>query len=286
MSGFEPLRQVKHPAPLVVTDGADIDLAAVLGSLPCFDGDEAAMLQGLRTWKAKCILDGEEWDVPLYGIENPGSSSLAIFVHGFGRDRCAAFWAKFWFPVWSAGYSIIALDLPGHGQSTSAPLPTRGGQDGDLLRSVLHAFSAGRSAPATCFSDAGAASTFFRAFCAEPALFAAHHLLLNPITPVLGPELKLALESEGADLKVVLAEGWGATDVPFSVANCKQLFVYAPQIPDRIEITTLRPTGTTAFTIKAMKPPGYLAGASVKAALPRGGGNHQPPALPVAITVN
>jgi hypothetical protein len=98
-------------------------------------------------------------------------------------------------------------------------------------------------------------------------MFAAHHVLLNPITSALGPELKAALERHGAALKVIFAEGWGATDAPFSVANCKQLFMYFPQIPDRLDFLTLRPTGSTAFTIKAMKPPEYLAGTSVKATL-------------------
>ena len=47
-----------------------------------------------------------------------------------------------------------------------------------------------------------------------------------PVSPraQVPPELVPAFEKEGIDLHVLFADGWGANDRPFKVANCGVFF--------------------------------------------------------------
>ena len=86
-----------------------------------------------------------------------------------------------------SGHRVIALDLPGHGKaSASKPLAARGSKGGDLILAILRTFICKRA----CMTDAGGASAFLRAFKQAPTLFAAHHILLNPITTEAGGSVR------------------------------------------------------------------------------------------------
>ena len=148
-------------------------------------------------------------------------SQVVLFLHGADADRAAASWANYW-PALAAEMAVIAIDMPGHGQSSSSGKSSsaEGADDSSLVLAVLKSFAAPEAVAVT---EGGGASALVRAYLAAPQLFGAHHQLLNP---VLGPwfdgetpaRWKRTLEAEGCDLQLLLADSWGEHDAPNRMA--------------------------------------------------------------------
>ena len=199
-----------------------------------------------------------------------GSQLLVLFLHGTGKDRCGAFFgaiAQALVERTDARIDVIAVDFPGHGQSSSQRLPSNSGVDGDIVISLLRSFGASKSRQACCYTSGGGAGTFFRAFTKAPQLFAANHVLQNPIV-ALEPTVQAVSETilaHGCGFLSILCEGWSADDTPFAVASCGQFFKLldvTSGCAERISVLTHRHKGSSS-TVKGPMNGDYIAGRKV-----------------------
>lgn len=240
-----------------------------LASASVFSAEESAVVRSAKAWACKATLNEQEWDIEVRGV--PASTTVAsktvLFLHGLGQDRSCAFWAKFWRAFHDAGYHILTLDNPGHGRSSQRSLPARGAQDDDLLLFVIAAFTDAQPGQVTCVADAGGASAFVRAMVKQPALFAGHHVLTNPIIGNLPTNCKSVMERHGLDMTVYLADGWGKTDAPFTIASCAKIFELGEEAPDRVNMVILivpEPGPIKSPNLVAMRDNDFLFGASAR----------------------
>ena len=257
-------------------DESESDLAF----LSCFSEEDRTTLSSIKEWMVTATpsLTAEPSDVHVC-VRSIGTdaSKPILCIHGLGKDRSAALFGGFWPGLVAAGYRVITFDMPGHGKAGGKPLAARGGKDGELIVAVLHAF---RLTDVCVLADAGGSSAFLRAFQLAPEIFGPHHVLLNPITTDAGAPLKLALERHGVDLLVLMADGWGATDTPFSVANCGVFFEFIGMAPERAELITLvPPRGSDSINspgIKPMRDAKWLCGEHATGEGEGGGGASKP----------
>lgn len=251
-----------------VTDDADGPFA----SADVFSSEESGMLQKMQAWNCRARLHDDDWEIQVRGICAPSGTSAktALFLHGLGDDRCFAYWSKFWFALHSEGYHVLTFDMPGHGRSSSRRLPARDAEDAELLLAVIAAFTDASPGQVSCFADAGGASTFIRAYTARPTFFSGHHVLTNPIVAQIPPKLRAMFERHGNDLLCFFADGWGKTDVPFSIGSCGQMLGFAGGWMERIRLLTLIPPEPGPMVtpgVKAMKDANYLFGNKVRVAM-------------------
>lgn len=164
---------------------------STLGTLSCFSTEDRQIIEPIHEWMiaAEPSLTGESSSVSLcLHSMGPADGKPVLCIHGLGKDRSSAFFAGFWPALVGSGHRVIALDLPGHGKaSASKPLAARGSKGGDLILAILRTF---HLTNVHCMTDAGGASAFLRAFKQAPTLFAAHHILLNPITTEAGGSVR------------------------------------------------------------------------------------------------
>ena len=120
---------------------------------------------------------------------------------------------------------------------------------------------------AGAFARAYAAAADERADDAAAAAFGAHHVLLNPVLAAVPAGFLARLERAGGDCKVLVADGWGPADTPFSCANCATFFEFCESAPDRAEALVLvPPKGPTSITTPGLKPmraADYMCGEAV-----------------------
>jgi hypothetical protein len=187
-------------------------------------------------------------------------------------DRCAANFGKFHTALLKEGHFslVIAIDYPGHGRSyklQKGRLTSRYFNDGKLLLAVLKAFNVTN---ALTISEGGGSGAFVRAYIGDTtnAVFGPHHIFLNPVMSSVPPEFKFKLGKLGGDTTIFLADGWGPSDTPFSLANCAAFFEFAEAAPERAAFYTLvPPKGPNSITtpgVKAMKDEKYLLGVAIK----------------------
>jgi len=258
--------ELTEPAPFSVVRERRSAADEALASKKDFSS-EASMLGTMRGWACKVTLHGKSWDVYVRGISAPGGSSgkVALFLHGLGVDRSAAFWAKFWLLVHEAGYHILTLDMPGAGQSAEQMLPARNSSDELLVLAVVKSFTDAAPGQVSCFADSGGAAAFIRAFCLQPNFFSGHHILTNPIIGDIPGTFKQHLEQQGTDLYIFFADGWGKTDQPFKIATAGAFLMYMEELGDRAQTCFHRAPGIVSVTpgLPFTNPPEYLLGVSV-----------------------
>jgi hypothetical protein len=237
------------------------------------------MIQATATsWVVECDnrIIGEDAPmkcvVTVIGGSGDGSN-VCVTLHGMSPDRCSANFAKFHTKLLQHGQvsTVISIDYPGHGRSHAhgaKRLAARGFNDGTLLLAVLGAFKVNN---ACTISEGGGSAAFIRAYTSDATntTFGPHHLFLNPVMSAVPPEFSEKLRKTGGDTTILLADGWGPSDTPFSLANCGSFFEFASiEAPERTAFFTLvPPKGPNSITtpgIKAMKEEAYLMGATIK----------------------
>jgi pimeloyl-ACP methyl ester carboxylesterase len=106
-----------------------------------------------------------------------GTSKVALFMHGFGPDRCFGYWLRFFPAMAAAGISCIALDHPGSGKSTGKADKTC---DAHMVERLLPALGVPADSGCVCMvGDGMGAATLVRALCRSPGFFSHNHLLIN-----------------------------------------------------------------------------------------------------------
>lgn len=112
---------------------------------------------------ASILLDGRPVYAACGGRAHRPSQSLAVFIHGAGMDHTT--WALQSRGLAFHGWNVLALDLPGHGQSGGEPLGSIDALATWLL-DLLHAQAAG---PALLIGHSMGALVALRAAAQEPA---------------------------------------------------------------------------------------------------------------------
>eukprot|EP00747_Dinoflagellata_sp_TGD_P184559 gnl/TRDRNA2_/TRDRNA2_40276_c0_seq1.p1 gnl/TRDRNA2_/TRDRNA2_40276_c0~~gnl/TRDRNA2_/TRDRNA2_40276_c0_seq1.p1 ORF type:complete len:910 (-),score=145.67 gnl/TRDRNA2_/TRDRNA2_40276_c0_seq1:115-2811(-) len=141
-----------------------------------------------------------EWRVNVRSHHTSGAERIALFMHGHGGNCNFALWSYFWPTLVSAGFHLLAFDSPGFGRSSGTTAQTMKWKqhDHELVLQLLRAFGApaGKSA-VTVFGQCMGGAMFLRAFCKEPSMFAATHILHNCTIGTWPDDLPDLLASKG-----------------------------------------------------------------------------------------
>lgn len=135
--------------------------------------DDVAIIKRFETYTAKLPLGarGEVFEVNVWwqpaitSDGRAGEGPLALFLHGHGHSCCVASWSAFFPALARVGFSILAIDAPGFGQS-SGPAGQANlwrGRDAFLTTRLLEAFGCNPTRPATVFAQCMGGAMFLRA---------------------------------------------------------------------------------------------------------------------------
>jgi len=134
-------------------------------------------------------VNGLEVYVATGGKDFDASQPTIVFLHGAGFDHTTWALHSRWFA--HHGYGVLAPDLPGHGRSTGAPLPTIAAM-ADWTAALLDAAGAGK---AWLVGHSMGSLIAIETAARHPAKVSALSLIGTAATMTVGPDLLKAAEA-------------------------------------------------------------------------------------------
>ena len=134
-------------------------------------------------------VNGIETFVATGGREFDKSLPTIVFLHGAGFDHTTWALHSRWFA--HHGYGVLAPDLPGHGRSSGAPLPTIG----DMADWTAALLGAAGAAKARLVGHSMGSLIALETAARHPAKISALSLIGTAATMTVGPDLLKAAEA-------------------------------------------------------------------------------------------
>src|SRR5260370_39393905 len=134
-------------------------------------------------------VNGTDTFVPPAGREFDTSQPAIVLLHGAGFDHTTWALHSRWFA--HHGYGVLAPDLPGHGRSSGAPLPTIAGM-ADWTAALLDTAGA---AKAKLVGHSMGSLIALETAARHPAKVSALGLIGTAATMTVGPDLLKAAEA-------------------------------------------------------------------------------------------
>ena len=147
-------------------------------------------------------VNGSETFVATGGREFDKSLPIVVFLHGAGFDHTSWALHSRWFA--HHGYGVLAPDLPGHGRSSGAPLPTIADM-ADWTAGLLDAAGASK---AQLVGHSMGSLIALETAARHPAKVSALSLIGTAATMTVGPDLLKAAEANEHDA-VDMVSIWG-----------------------------------------------------------------------------
>ena len=188
---------------------------------------------------------------------------VALFLHGYGDNRCFGFWLRCFPALIAAGISCVALDQPGNGQSTGKVTKET---DAAMIEALLPALGVPPDSGCVCLvGDGMGAATGVRALCAAPGFFSHNHFLMNCAISEVPPKLKTVLRGTGGKLFYIICAAFSLEDELHMVEANKRMMEFMEAEPDLATPLRVQCEGVADPKVKSPKPLDYLGGDLVAA---------------------